>query len=522
MTTRRSSNLSPDERLALEERLHERQIGNCYICEAPIDLEIHQGKLHIDHIIPLSKDGPDIENNYALTHASCNLKKGDADLRVARSLVTLDKMRDEAREEGMRGANLSHVLDRHSGGTANLRVKRISDSVEISFPDTGDNQIHSIPLYTDHLSGDIYFFAYVPIEYIHHDDVINPRDIGSSIRGLLDEFLRGRPQLHVALAHWSADEDGSGKLKVFDGQHKAAAQIMLGTRKLPVRVFIEPDLRVMTTTNANAGSSLRQVAFDKATMRHLGNTQYEDRIKQYRTAYNLPDDDLSFSESELANYFAGERAKVVGFIVDALRDSITHATENRISEFIEMGGRGTSRPLAYSTVESAFYQLLFKRVLTSRLDADAESNPRELERAQMIELMNIFADVFFVGNWDSEIGGNRLENRVSQGDEAIPPHHLRAWRVTRSPVLVNIIRLVGEVIHNHFIHDRQRVVQDRLLQTKFSPFLWESIEAFFVSLSELPCWTDTNMSATVFASNRNQNYWKSVFEDGCAPDGQIF
>ena len=336
------------------------QSGNCYICEDPIDLEIHQGKLHIDHIIPLSKDGTDTENNYALTHATCNLKKSDADLRVARCLVTLDKMRIKAQEEGLRGANLSHVLGRYGGGTASLRIKRIADSVEIGFPDIGDNRIQSIPLYTDSLSDDDYFFAHVPIEYLHHDDVINPRDIGSSIRGLLDEFLRGRPQLHIALAHWAPGEDGSGKLKMFDGQHKAAAQIMLGTRKLPVRVFVDPNLEVMTTTNANAGSSLRQVAFDKATMRHLGSTQYEDRRKQYRIAYNLSDDDLSFSESALANHFAGERAKVVGFVIDALRDSITHAPENRIREFVEMGGRGTSRPLAYATVESAFYQLLFR------------------------------------------------------------------------------------------------------------------------------------------------------------------
>jgi len=44
-----------------------------------------------------------------------------------------------------------------------------------------------------------YFFTVMPIEAIHHDDRINPRAIGPNLRGLIEEFHKGRPQLHVAL-----------------------------------------------------------------------------------------------------------------------------------------------------------------------------------------------------------------------------------------------------------------------------------------------------------------------------------
>lgn len=42
-------------------------------------------------------------------------------------------------------------------------------------------------------------FVRLPIEYLHHDDKINPRPTGNSIRGLVEEFHRKRPQLHIRL-----------------------------------------------------------------------------------------------------------------------------------------------------------------------------------------------------------------------------------------------------------------------------------------------------------------------------------
>jgi hypothetical protein len=48
-------------------------------------------------------------------------------------------------------------------------------------------------------------------------------------------------------------------------------------RALPVRVFIDPDPDTLITTNTNAGTTLKQVAFDKSVQRHLGSTLYHDR-----------------------------------------------------------------------------------------------------------------------------------------------------------------------------------------------------------------------------------------------------
>ena len=167
--------------------------------------------------------------------------------------------------------------------------------------------------------------------------------------------MKKRPQLHIALAWWAPEPDGAGQLKVFDGQHKAAAQILLGVKELPVRVFVQPDTNVLLQANTNAGDKLRQVAFDTAVIRHLGSSLFVERIRQYQTMKGFREDYYGFSERDLVSFFRGERREST-LVVDSVRDQMTHSTENRLKEFVEWSGKGADRPLAYSTIERTFFR----------------------------------------------------------------------------------------------------------------------------------------------------------------------
>ena len=98
-------------------------------------------------------------------------------------MAEFDKLQKDAQRRGERGANLGHVLQRYGGAKAWLRLKRNDQKVEFVLAEVGDIGVQSVPLYKDHLSGMEYFFTILPLEYLHHDDRINPRTIGQSIRG---------------------------------------------------------------------------------------------------------------------------------------------------------------------------------------------------------------------------------------------------------------------------------------------------------------------------------------------------
>ena len=515
------ASLAPDQRTKLEQRLVTRQTGRCFICDEPIDLMLHKGQLDIDHIDPLIEDGLDAENNFALTHASCNRSKGAANLEIARRLAEFERLQTQAQESGKRGANLGDVLARHSGAKALLRLRRNGDHIEYAVPEVGDNAIRKIPIYRDKLSGMDSFFAPLPLEYLHHDDRINPRSIGANIRGLIEEFLQKRPQLHVGLAWWAPDQDGAGPVKVFDGQHKAAAQILLGARELPVRVFLEPDTNVLLLANTNAGGKLRQVAFDVAVMRHLGSSLYVDRVKRYQSMRGLDENDYSFSEQDLVRFFRGEQREMERYIIDSQRDAITHDQANALLEFVEWAGKAADRPLSYTTLERSFFrEFLYKKALETPIDAGMEegTNPRQLEREQMVRLMSLFAEVFFISHWDPELGGRRLESRFQKGDP-IPEGHVRAWRIAREEVLASVMRWVRLVIANYYAYTGKVIHEERLLHVRLPDELWNRLRNFLESLSNLPCWIDRNLSTTVFGPKQNLDYWEKVFETGMAPSG---
>ena len=95
----------------------------------------------------------------------------------------------------------------------------------------------------------------------------------------------------------------------------------MGFNVLPVRVFVNPSVNVLIQANTNAGSTLRQVAFDKAVMRHLGSTLYGDRLKRYQEMHGIAEDNFSFSEQDLVHHFRGERRQMERFMETLFRRS---------------------------------------------------------------------------------------------------------------------------------------------------------------------------------------------------------
>ena len=93
MSSKYLSSLSKEDYENLSNKLLRIQNSRCYICQKPIDPKIHP--TNIDHIIPLVLSGKDSEENFAITHESCNKSKLDANLKTARILAKLRDIQEK-------------------------------------------------------------------------------------------------------------------------------------------------------------------------------------------------------------------------------------------------------------------------------------------------------------------------------------------------------------------------------------------------------------------------------------------
>ncbi|MCC6442167.1 MAG: HNH endonuclease [Armatimonadetes bacterium] len=507
-----------DNRLQLIARLHQMQRGLCFIGEEPLDLA--KDKLEVDHIIPRAKGGKDDENNYAVTCEFHNRNKSDSDLRIARCVARYEKIKEQHSDKGPNRPNLGDFLSEMGGGKHEIAAHAEATALEYTLSELGITKC-TTPIFHDKLSGMDSAYLELPVEYVFHDERINPRAVGARLRGLVEEFLDGRPQLHVALA-WGEIKNGKIKVQVFDGQHKAVSQMLLGNRALVVRLFLNPDINTLLEANTNAGTSLRQIAFDKATQRFLGSQIFWEKVDEYRKVTSRQDDDLNFSEQDLLGFFKGEHREIKRYIIDDIRVGVTHHPQNRLKAYVEFSGRGKEKPLSYSTIEKTFFSTFIHKepLLTSmNLRLEIGENPRDLEKTQLVELMNIIAEEIFEGQYDFDIGTDKVEEKIRRG-ENISDDHLRATRMSREEVVYNWLRYVHHLIKRYYLMSGQIIEDDELFEHKFSPELWGLIRKLIRNLTALPVWVNHSLSATVFGGKQNYDYWKCIFDTGKTPAGQ--
>jgi hypothetical protein len=73
--------------VARRKEIYERDAGACYICKKPLDL----ADVHLDHLIPVAKNGNSDANNLAVSCGFCNRSRGT---RIGiEQLAKLDELR---------------------------------------------------------------------------------------------------------------------------------------------------------------------------------------------------------------------------------------------------------------------------------------------------------------------------------------------------------------------------------------------------------------------------------------------
>ena len=224
----------------------------------------------------------------------------------------------------------------------------------------------------------------------------------------------------------------NGKIRLFDGQHKAAAILWNDRRQLECKIYVEPDMRLLNQTNISAHEKFAQTRFYTSIMVLKLGSQFGTDFDQYK---NLEDGQTK-SEAGFVNYLKSKDSLTQGEISKRFRsflyNSILEDQDNRLARLVAVGNRATDeRPITLNGLASSlFASFLFREPVGDNMTTD--SYRRGLETENMVKLMNMIDD----------LGLNQWSPKTTKSNE----HQLKLSRLVRARFMKAWAELLKDVV----------------------------------------------------------------------------
>jgi hypothetical protein len=345
---------------------------------------------------------------------------------------------------------------------------------------------------------------------------------------MIEEFYNGYPQLQPSLGTLNFDSSGKGKIFLFDGQHKAAAQLYNGHDRLFVRVFVNCDKAKLKETNYRAHTKLAQIHFPQLINDRVGNDLFSEEYERY-----LKDADITkLSEQSFFKNFL-KKAQVAEFktyFENYLRYEVltgkTADKNNQILSFTEtVTARSKKHPISYDTLQRTFFNH-FLFVKAARQSIEQTTLYRKTEKENLIRLMNMFVDEILDNNrFNLDMGIYRIEERLADNSANIPDSHLRAYRLCRRPAMIiwtlELKRAIALLLNSRSKYIDGSWPEERPLWAEIDSKEWEKIKKMIRIVRDHKIWGERTNPETVRAmSSTKQKDWQSILLKGTLPGRQ--
>lgn len=526
--------MSKEERSELMHRLHQTQNSLCYICRKVVNLQVH--RVDVDHIIAGTRGGADDESNWAVAHQDCNRSKGARDLLLQRHIYRFKEhveKHSSTAAGAIRDFTVGDALQEFVPDRQEVGIVVQQDVVQLSYNEDGQPRTREYRLVVDDaIPGFRSFLGMIPFVCLHHDPDINPRSI-VDLKPMIEEFYSGNPQLQPSLATVDFTEpQGKGKIMLFDGQHKAAAQLYVGRPHLFVRVFVNPDKTRLKETNHRAHTRLAQIRFPQLVNDRVGADLFTEQFNRYLAhADHTRKSEQTFFREALDHH---QRSEFRSYFQSYLRYDVltgTAGTEpNRLLDFVEtIIARSKRYPLSYETVQRTFLNdLMFLNPATEPLEVIEWT--RRLERENLIRLMNIFVEeVLANGRFDLGRGIFRIEETLLSEPDSIADSHLRAYRMCRrAPMVIwcqELTRAIRTLLNTRLRYKESSWPQRRPLWVETKPEDWDAIRRMIRSIRDHKVWSErTNVGILTAMTSTTQRDWQEIILSGKLPgrEEQLF
>lgn len=452
----------------------------CFIDGEPISEE---ETIEYHHIKAFSKEGPTNIDNIAPVCRRHHLSIGTMSLQEYR-----DKLELGCFFEG-EPKYLDHVI-KHKKGIFGEKFQYETDDKKITFYFKDVKQEY--PIHKCPTTNWDYLYATLPIEYLKNDKELQPRAIREASMWRLYRHFQRNTQISPSICRIDSD----GDILLFDGQHKAAAQIWAGRKNIECKVYLCPDEKILKETNLEAHGQFRQMSFYS----HELMKKYADIFGEDWTEYMERKGPKS--EKEFLNFLINAKGKTKAQarneISMAMYNEIVDEPSNKLSGFLSEKSRGRKQPLSFARLKKTFFQnMLIPPPVEAEFESDADF--RKEEKANLIKLMNIIAAEGLQDKW----GPERNDATHKKAEKIFSAGAVRAWVI-----------LLRDTINIHLKHytdeERRQFFYRHIPDDEFEYF-----KQFVKKIFSHKIWDDPDPSGEIAArlSKDDATTAKSLFEE---------
>jgi len=393
--------LKPAEREGAEAHLWTKSAGICALCDGPLPLD--GKKIDVDHYQPVHRGsgGSDRLANLYLAHSTCNRSRQNLPFDLAHPIIRFCVWCEERKDEGVHVQFSDFIKEFIDGGGKPVRFSRSGGNVTVT---CGARRIVA-PLAEDPATKTEYFFAEIPPEFILNDSESQPRRLESDhVRTLAIDF-------HIHPVHEPSNcrlvrNGDTARLLQFDGQHKTAAQCLLGRKTIQTKVYIEPDIAMIQELVLQIQQGIKKRPLSASdTLRKLDQV-LKDVLQKYKPAKNTVRSEQGLIVSQPL-----EKQKVLKKkLLENLTGLVLFDEDNRMRDFVSRGKSAVAPISDKVFVNRLVRPMICQSLLTS--DIDSPDYERDTERENVLLVVNKLADQMLVGKWKKV--GSTLERKRAQ------------------------------------------------------------------------------------------------------------
>ncbi len=381
-----------------------------------------QDSVQFDHIRAFASGGSSETNNIAPMCAQHNREKGTLPLFDFRAKLRLEEFFNQGDRLTL-GDLLEYLkgLGQISAFGLPISITENQDTLELqSATFHGSYQLYRCPI-----TGWKYFYGTLPMSVIGSDDD-SDQGVGLQPRYLIFDkvfelfrHFQTSPVLQPSLGRIV-----DGKIRLFDGQHKAAAILWNERTDLECKIYVEPNMRLLNQTNISAHEKFAQTRFYTSIMVLKLGSQFGTDFEDYK---NLEDGKAKTESGFVSHLMAKDnltRSEISQRFRSFLYNSILQDEDNRLARLIAAGNRATDEhPITLNGLTaSLFANFLLRDPVQDNMTTD--SYMREFEIANMINLMNMIDDAGFNQWTPKSAKSNEFQTKLTR---VIRARFMKAW-----------------------------------------------------------------------------------------------